>query len=268
MDISCRVSVMLATGYSVHDGRKSAVEMMQTEKDERVYRFSDDDAATKEALRDYYDRFYGESEFQYYDERTTEKFLGSLLRKAGARPGGTVLDVGCATGYYTECLRRIGMKSVGIDLSQVGILKGHAKYPGTLLSVGDGSNVPYKENAFDIIYMLGCSLTNTRNTDAISSYLTYLTRFLTEDGVLIFLGGSDFSGGTAGKSEWIYHGYHDILRFVDHQRVDADGPYITNLKLISKLGGVALTTAFSMIARKLPGRRTWTIVYFIRKKKS
>ncbi len=243
---------------------------MQTQDDQNVYRFGDRDLpsneTTKKSLQQYYDRFYESSEFRYYDERTTKSFLRALLRRAGVPDNSRILDVGCATGFYTEQFRDIGSRSVGIDISRIGVLKGREKYSETQLAAGDASKMPFKMNSFDAVFMLGCSLTNTRDLQAIQSYHTYLTGFLRNGGVVISIGGSDFSGNTAQGSEWIYHTYEQIRNFVNRNEVDAEGPYITNLKLVSKIGRIGISKTLTRFLLKLPGSRRWTLIFFIRKK--
>ncbi len=244
---------------------------MQSADDENVYQSDDSDLSsneiTKKRLRKYYDLFYENSEFEYYDEVTTRKFLKALMKKAGVSPPMSILDVGCATGFYTEQLRKIGLGAVGIDLSPVGVSKGHEKYPEVSLAAGDAAAMPFKPKTFNAIFMFGCSLTNTRDLNAIKAYHTYLTEYLRLGGVVISIGGSDFSGRKAATSEWIYHSYGEILRFVDRDEVVAEGPFITNFKLLSVVGRIGLSRFLSDVFRRLHVKRRWAVVYFIRKKK-
>ncbi|HEY9166247.1 MAG TPA: class I SAM-dependent methyltransferase [Candidatus Kryptonia bacterium] len=158
---------------------------MSQERDDKVYRFGDDNllsnVITKNELRDCYDRFHEKSEFVYYHNKTTRKFLTVLLRKARVRAGSSVLDVGCAVGFYTEQMRRLGFQSVGLDISRVGILRGREKYPASLFFVGDAADMPINDRSFDAIFMLGCSLTNTRDIQAIQIYLNRLMKFVRDD---------------------------------------------------------------------------------------
>lgn len=100
---------------------------MERKQDTKVFRFGDsnlqDDSLTKKSLKEYYDNFYAGSEFAYYDELTTKRFLRTFLRKCRIPIGASILDVGCATGFYTEQIRELGFRCVGIDLSSAGILE-------------------------------------------------------------------------------------------------------------------------------------------------
>lgn len=245
---------------------------MGLEQNDRVYRFGDENLplnpVTKKYLKEYYDNFFQRSDFKYYDEDTTRRFLRAILRKGRVTAGGTILDVGCATGFNTEQLRKIGHMTIGVDISRVGVKKGRSKYPLLILVVGDAAAMPFKDSSFNAILVMGCSLTNTRDLNAIQSYLTTLTKYLSDDGVVVVVGASNFSGEVESDNEWIHHRYEEVLRFVDLKVVDADGPYVTNLRLLSRLGNAALNSIFSYAARRFFGKKRWSIIYFIRKKRS
>jgi SAM-dependent methyltransferase len=223
-------------------------------------------SVAKRGIREYYDRFYAKADFEYYTEQITGKFLRAILRKAGVREHSFILDVGCATGFYTEQFRLMGHSAVGLDISRVGIMKGHVKYPDLPLLVADAALMPFKPSSFDVLFMLGCSLTNTYDLRAIQEYVSYLTNYLKRNGVLIFMGGSNFLGGTSPSSEWIYHRYDEIMRFVDRDKVDASVPYVTFFKLTSTFGKFSLNKSLSFALRALPLKKPRNIIYFIRKK--
>ncbi len=238
--------------------------------DDRVYESGNQNlpsnTATKERLRDYYDRFYEHSEFSHYDESATRKILRSLLKKAGVGENGKALDVGCATGFYTEQLHVIGMTSVGVDISRVGISRARSTYPHLAFVVADAFRLPFVVSSFDALFMSGCSLTNTRDFEAIQSFFRGLTDYLTDNGSLIVLGASDFSGRKSPSNEWIYHTYAEILQYVDKNRMRVRGPFVTHLRLLSKFRGLALNRVTSFLFRRLAGKRRWSVVYFVKKK--
>ncbi|HUI29306.1 MAG TPA: methyltransferase domain-containing protein [Candidatus Acidoferrales bacterium] len=239
-------------------------------QDEHVHK-SDDEISplnlnSKRLLKNYYDCFYESSEFQYYTEKTTRRFLKALLRKGRVKTGAAVLDVGCGTAFYTEQLRIIGFNAIGIDISRVGILKGHSKYPFVPLIVGDISAMPLMPASFDVLFLSGCSLMNIPDVQAIRSNVLLLMNYLNKNGIFIFIGKSDFSGETLETSGWINHTYDEILSFVDREKVRTDGPYLTNIRLLSAFGPSVLNKASSSFIKKLPLNRKWSFVYFIRRR--
>lgn len=238
--------------------------------DNEVFRYGRENLpsnnVSKEEIRQYYDIFYAEAEFDHYDEQISRSFLKALFKKALVPPGAAVLDVGCATGFYTEQFRRMGYAAVGLDISRVGILKGKSKYPSLQLLVGDAAGMPFKPASFDVLFMSGCSLANTGDLRSIQKFLERLTEYVTDKGVLIFVGGSNLTGQVSVHSEWIYHRYSEILNFVDPKAVEVEGPYITAARIASMLGSLSLTKTFSMFVRLLHGTKTWSVIYFLRRK--
>ncbi len=244
---------------------------MKSEQDDKVYGSGTENLptnpVTKERLRAYYDRFFENSEFGHYHEGATRRILRSLLKKTGSTERKTVLDLGCATGFYTDQFRHLRISAVGIDISRVAISRAEEKYPCIPFLVGDAARLPFKPASFDILFMSGCSLTNTRDFPAIQLFFTSLTEYISGEGALIFLGASDFSGDEAPTNEWIYHTYDEIKRFVDREGVRVRGPYVTHLRLLSIVGRAGLNSFASLIFRRFPGRRRWSVVYIIEKKR-
>ncbi len=120
-------------------------------------------------LKEYYDKFYRESEFQYYDVKTTQRFLDAVLGKCRVTTGSRILDIGCGTGFYTELLHGAGYDSMGIDISRVGLLKGRETHLELQLVAGDASSMPFIRGSFDVLFMNGCSLANTHDIDSIQT---------------------------------------------------------------------------------------------------
>lgn len=219
-------------------------------------------------LKECYDKFYQNSEFQYYDVETTRKFLNGILGKGCIKTGARILDIGCGTGFYTELLQASGYNAMGIDVSRVGLLKGRKRHPDLQLITGDASSMPFIHSSFDALFMNGCSLANTRDMNALQSYVSYLTGYLKDNGVLVFLGRSDFSGETSPNAGWIYHSFDEILRFVNREEVDVDGPCFTNMKLVTILGKLALNGFSSLSVRSRFGNLKWTFIYYVRRKRN
>jgi SAM-dependent methyltransferase len=258
---------MPAIGYS---GRRSQTRLEYKNKSERELGRVLNDSSSRRfdpttLLKEQYDRFYESSDFSYYDEKTTRRFLEVLLRKGRVLKGARALDVGCGTAYYTGQFLAMGLDVVGIDISTVGVLRGHSRYPSLPLLVGDASRMPFKEKLFDLLFVNGCSLANTRDVSAIRSFLSNLMRYLADTGVLLLLGRSDLSGGTAADSGWVYHTFKDILLFADRESAIVEGPYLTNIRLLSTFGPVGANRVLSFLARAFPLGRKWTFVYYIRK---
>jgi SAM-dependent methyltransferase len=72
----------------------------------------------------------------------------------------SVLEVGCASGYYSEVFRYLvtpKIRYVGADYSMPLVSKARDYYPATPFVVSDGARLPFADNAFDVV-VSGCVL--------------------------------------------------------------------------------------------------------------
>lgn len=221
---------------------------------------------SKRELKKYYDKFFAQTEFDNPDEEVAQRFLRTLLKKARVPTGAAVLDVGCATGFYAEQFRRLGYRAFGLDISSVAITKGASNYNRLPLLVGDAGALPIKRASLDVLFMSGCSLANTSDIASIRKFIESLMDHVRDHGVLIFVGGSNLTGEFPTQSEWIHHRYSEILNFVDREALNVEGPYITAVKLAGMIGRLSLTKTLSLALRLLGIKKTWSIIYFVRKK--
>ncbi len=190
----------------------------------------------------YYDEFYRTEGFRYYPPEFTRAVLSTLLRKAGLAPGARILDVGCATGYYSAVFRSMGYEVTGIDISATGIEKARQLHPDIRFEVMDATALDFPTERFDAIFALGVSVANTREPSELHAFLTHLHGFLAPGGTLLFLGGSNLSGGTVGESAWIHHRWEDIRRFPPPS-LSVQGPWLTHFRLMKFLGPSASLNA-------------------------
>jgi SAM-dependent methyltransferase len=79
--------------------------------------------------------------------RTEYRLLQSVLK---ARPGTTLLDVGCGTGYFTRLFTGDGFETVGIDPdpSRVAFAKNRQGQRDHYL-LGDARCLPFRDRSFD-----------------------------------------------------------------------------------------------------------------------
>lgn len=86
--------------------------------------------------------------------------LVDLLRPlAAARPGASLLEVGCSSGYYADVLaaRQIDLRYAGCDFSPAFIALAQRFHPELRFDVEDATALRYADNAFDIV-LSGCCL--------------------------------------------------------------------------------------------------------------
>src|SRR5262245_21255596 len=70
---------------------------------------------------------------------------------AVVRPGARVLDCGCATGTFLSLAAQRGAIVAGIDAAEGMIEVARERVPASDLRVGDLEDLPWDDNAFDIV---------------------------------------------------------------------------------------------------------------------
>jgi SAM-dependent methyltransferase len=84
--------------------------------------------------------------------------LECLLSVTGAR--GTMLDIGCASGYYSVAFARAGGRATGVDISpsSIALARRRAKREGVEarceFATGDIRSLPFSDRAFDAVLMV------------------------------------------------------------------------------------------------------------------
>ena len=130
----------------------------------------------------------------YWDSsRFIQNLFNSLLQAAlslvPARvPDSPILDVGTAEGPFLPTLSKYFKQVVGLDINydHIKVAQNIMKYPlnklcNVLLSIADGSALPFKTNSFKIVF---CMETLEHVVD-IPFVLNEISRVLTRGGVLI-----------------------------------------------------------------------------------
>lgn len=86
--------------------------------------------------------------------------LAEAVRITGIETG-TIIEVGCATGYYYEILKYLLDHEIsyqGIDYSEAMVAEARRKYPEISFKVGDAMALPLKDNCCDILISGGVLL--------------------------------------------------------------------------------------------------------------
>jgi len=106
-----------------------------------------------------------------------------------------VLDLGCGAGRFLYHLKRKGFKSLfGLDLSIEGLFKVRENVPGISLVQGDISALPYQDNRFDIILMVGI-IYEIESQELHRRVMAEVSRVLKPGGVFIFVNNSPYNLG-------------------------------------------------------------------------
>lgn len=108
-----------------------------------------------------------------------KKIILNLLKKYIKSKKNIILDAGCGTGAEINYLKKFGTV-YGLDLSSTAVQ--FCKKRGIKnIKTGDISNMPYKENYFDLVFLMDV-LEHTSNNLAV---LKEIHRVLKPDGILV-----------------------------------------------------------------------------------
>lgn len=93
-----------------------------------------------------------------YSETAPVKALVSLMKKTGLKKP-TILEVGCASGYYSEFLPKAGVKVnyQGCDYSPSFIRLAKERYPQVKFKISDATRLDYEDGQFEVV-ISGCCL--------------------------------------------------------------------------------------------------------------
>ena len=93
-----------------------------------------------------YDAWYDTPRGRWIGDRE----FALLARQLGARPGETLLDVGCGTGYFSRRFsREAGLMVTGVDIAPDMLDLAHRKAPEIAVAQADAACLPFVDHAFD-----------------------------------------------------------------------------------------------------------------------
>lgn len=122
------------------------------------------------------------------------------------------LDVGCATGYYTESFGRLGWNATGLDYSEVAVESARDEFPNCQFLQMNGFE-PHFTNSFDVIFCRGFSGVNTHDLDFIATWINKYLPYLEKDGYFILSYSSNFSG-IEKEGETVNHSKEELDQLV------------------------------------------------------
>ncbi len=96
-----------------------------------------------------YDQWYETSRGSWIGEREYELLFGALE----PRPGESLLDIGCGTGFFTRKMAGVvSGKIVGVDINQKWIEYARRKNSARIsYAAADARRLPFADNAFDLV---------------------------------------------------------------------------------------------------------------------
>jgi SAM-dependent methyltransferase len=152
-----------------------------------------------ENLRNIYNQYFsqGSSAWSSTDLKKTRKVVERTLywlRKSGfSKANASVLDIGCATGYYTESFRLTGCNSLGLDYSEIAVEQAAQRFPSCRFVQMNGFEPSFEEE-FDVAFCRGFSGVNTHDLEFIARWVNKYMRYISAGGYFVLAYSSDFSG--------------------------------------------------------------------------
>jgi SAM-dependent methyltransferase len=182
--------------------------------------------ARYDGLADWYDaEFLG-------DMSQHELARETVLRLLGEAPG-SLLDIGCGTGAYTELVAGHGWTTTGVDLSEDMLRR--ARERGLEVVQADASRLPFDDASFDAVL----SMWTHTDVDDFGAVVLEIARVLRPGGPFVYLGAhpcfvgphSRFIGAEGVPS--LHLGYWRTERYTD-------APGISPVGLRAKVGATHL----------------------------
>lgn len=150
-------------------------------------------------LRETYNKYFSSQENKWSSTnpvltmRVAKQVLKWSKELGLTRKNLTLLDVGCGTGYFTNAFTDLGLKSTGLDYSDIAIAKASKAFPNSQFIHMNGFE-PNLHDQYDIIFCRGFSGANTHDLDFIAGWVNRYVKFLSKDGFFVLAYSTDFSG--------------------------------------------------------------------------
>ena len=162
-----------------------------------------------------YDKYYFEgkgSNYRPYEDKLAvirKKYLPKIIR-IGLKRNSSVLDIGCAFGYFLRCCDEIGYTTWGVDISTYAITRAREETVAKLCVSDVNNGLPFfEDNSFDLVTMFDV----IEHLQKPCTVLNEAHRILKASGILIVttpnLNAIErlFKKSMGQESAW--HGFHD-----------------------------------------------------------
>ena len=83
---------------------------------------------------------------------TKSHITNKVIAREVVKVGGTVLDVGCATGITYEYIKPTGLKYTGVDFTEKFLTQARKLNPEIDVRYGSAFNIPFEDKSFDTVF--------------------------------------------------------------------------------------------------------------------
>jgi SAM-dependent methyltransferase len=170
-----------------------------------------------------YDQIAHEYDQRYPSSHQWERGR-ALLNLAGNFRHGYFLEVGSGTGYWLNLLHRSTPHLFGFDYSLGMILQARRQSAPIKLSRGSAIRLPYKNNAFDIVY----SVDAIHHFGDHPAYIDEAFRILKPGGALATIGHDPHEGTT----NWYIYEYFDGVYDTDLRRYPSGASLLNMMRAV------------------------------------
>ena len=99
-------------------------------------------------------RYQGDIERLRYSERLARLEVGRVIALTlDSETIQSVLDIGTGTGVFAEAFMKHGLKVIGLDANPKMLEVARQHIPSISFHEGVAETLPYKDNAFDLVFM-------------------------------------------------------------------------------------------------------------------
>ncbi len=136
---------------------------------------------------------YSNPTFLFHMQEREWGIIETLRRQNIAIDQCIVLEVGCGTGHILERWIEFGAGvAVGIDLMIGRLLRGHQRYPNLPLLQGNGAELPFASEVFDMVLQFTC-LSSVLDPSARARIADEMWRVLRPGGIIVSYDLRDYS---------------------------------------------------------------------------
>lgn len=147
--------------------------------------------------------------------RNMKKFLAQIQKR---KPSGTLLDVGCAYGYFVELARDAGYDAYGFDPSEYAIAQAKKLVGRAAVQEGTVQDVSYKPNSFDVITLFDVF---EHLQDPVAD-LMKLRSLLKDDGIIVIAtGNTDSAASKIFGRRWTFYIPPQHLSFFNKSNISS-----------------------------------------------